>query len=138
MMPHAQRFTYGRLDPRRNNTESLPLLPITFELRGKSVSVSALIDSGSTVSVLPFRLGVELGAVWDEQPVAVQLAGNLAKSESRGLILNATIAPFAAIPLVFAWTQNEQVPVILGQVNFFSEFDVCLFGSKFAFEIRPK
>ena len=37
-----------------------------------------------------------------------------------------------------AWTRNNEVPVILGQVNFFMEYDVCFFRSRSAFEIRPK
>jgi hypothetical protein len=39
---------------------------------------------------------------------------------------------------VFAWTQATTVPLILGQVNFFMEFDVCFYRSRLQFAISPK
>ena len=30
------------------------------------------------------------------------------------------------------------IPIILGQLNFFMEFDVCFYGSQLAFELSPK
>ena len=38
--------------------------------------------------------------------------------------------------LAFAWTNSNDLPVILGQVNFFFEFDVCFLRSRLLFEIR--
>lgn len=35
-----------------------------------------------------------LGAVWEDQTVPIQLSGNLAQMESRGLVLSATVADF--------------------------------------------
>jgi hypothetical protein len=40
--------------------------------------------------------------------------------------------------LAFAWSQSDSVPVILGQMNFFLEFDVCFYRSQLEFEIRPR
>jgi len=53
-----------------------------------------------------------------------------------GLIVTATVARFPPVP--FAWTLEENVPLILGQVNFFLEFDVCFFRSQGIFEIHTK
>jgi len=39
---------------------------------------------------------------------------------------------------VFAWTRAENVPLILGQVNFFMEFDVCFYRSQLAFNLSPR
>ncbi|ETW98998.1 MAG: hypothetical protein ETSY1_16615 [Candidatus Entotheonella factor] len=66
------------------------------------------------------------------------MTGSLARLPSRGVILSGQVASFPSVDLAFAWTQAEDVPVILGQVNFFMEFDVCFFRSQLAFEINPK
>jgi len=66
------------------------------------------------------------------------LAGNLARFEARAVIVQAQVASFPPINLAFAWTQAANVPLILGQANFFFEFDVCFFRARSEFEIRPK
>jgi hypothetical protein len=45
--------------------------------------------------------------------------------EARGLVLSATVAEFPPVLLAFAWTQSSEAPLILGHMNFFTEFDVC-------------
>ena len=79
---------------------------------------------------------MELGLVWEQQAVPVRLTGNLAASEAQAVILKSTIGQFSPVRLAFAWTRSNEVPLILGQVNFFMEFDVCFFRSDMAFEIR--
>jgi hypothetical protein len=69
---------------------------------------------------------------------SVTLAGNLAKFDAKGIILSAAIDQFAPATLVFAWTKAENIPLLLGRINFFQEFDVCFYGSQLAFEIAPK
>ncbi len=137
-MPESLRFPYVEIDPAFGAASALPYLPLTLELEGKVVSVSGLVDSGAALSVLPYDVGMQLGAVWKEQTIPVQLAGNLADSDARAIIVTATIGQFSSVRLAFAWTRNNQVPVILGQVNFFMEFDVCLFRSKSVFEVKPR
>jgi len=66
------------------------------------------------------------------------LSGNLANQEARGVILIGIIEAFQAVQLVFAWTRNDDVPLILGQVNFFMTFDVCFFRTDALFEITQK
>ena len=78
------------------------------------------------------------GADWDKQTVPIQLTGNLANEEARGLLLSATVGKFPSVQLAFAWTKSNAVPVLLGQVNFFMEFDVCFFRSRLVFEVKPK
>ena len=67
----------------------------------------------------------------------MQLTGNLAESDARVLIVTGTVGEFAPVRLAFAWTQAKEVPLILGQVNFFLEFDVCFFRSQAVFEVKP-
>ncbi|MBE9101337.1 hypothetical protein IQ267_18010 [filamentous cyanobacterium LEGE 07170] len=57
----------------------------------------ALLDTGASVNVLPYEIGLQLGAVWEEQTVPIQLSGNLAQMEARGLVLSATIAEFSSV-----------------------------------------
>ena len=44
----------------------VPLLPLTLTATN-SVAVSALLDTGATVNVLPYSIGVELGFDWNRQ-----------------------------------------------------------------------
>ncbi|WP_223257274.1 hypothetical protein [Phormidesmis priestleyi] len=37
--------------------------------------------------------------------------------------------------LAFAWAQASQIPLILGQTNFFREFDVCFQRSRRTIEV---
>lgn len=137
-MRDPQRFPYVEIDPSLGSASTLPFAPITLKLGGNTASVSALVDSGAAFSVLPYDVGIQFGAVWEQQSVPVRLAGNLADSDARAILVTATIGEFAPVRLAFAWTRNNQVPIILGQINFFMEFDVCFFRSQSTFEIKPK
>jgi hypothetical protein len=98
----------------------------------------ALLDTGASVNVLPFEIGLQLGAVWEAQTVPIQLSGNLDRNEARGLVLSGTIAQFSPVLLAFAWTQSRDVPVILGHMNFFWEFNVCFYRHELVFEVQPR
>jgi hypothetical protein len=115
----------------------LPSIPLILGHRGHSVTVSGLLDTGATVNVLPYDIGRELGAVWEQQITHVRLTGNFAQFEARGLNVTATVNDFDPVPLIFAWTRKRDVPVILGQINFFLEFDACFFGAQGVLEISP-
>ncbi|AKV68500.1 hypothetical protein VL20_3497 [Microcystis panniformis FACHB-1757] len=39
------------------------------------------------------------------------------------------------VRLAFAWAKTSQIPLILGQTNFFREFDVCFQRSRCTIEI---
>jgi len=64
------------------------------------------------------------------------LPGNLGNSPAHPVL--AHVANFAPTRLAFAWTKIENAPLILGQTNFFMEFDVCFFRSQSVFKISPK
>jgi hypothetical protein len=53
-------------------------------------------------------------------------------------VIQAVIGRFAPVQLVFAWTKATEVPLILGQVNFFMEFDVCFYRSQLYFAVSLK
>lgn len=99
----------------------MPLLLLEFWVpEGQSIRAHGLLDTGATINVLPFTLGLRVGAVWEHQDRVIPLAGNLASQEARALLLEARIGDFAPVRLVFAWTRSDEVPLLLGQVNFFS------------------
>jgi hypothetical protein len=41
------------------------------------------------------------------------------------------------VRLAFAWARQSDLPVLLGQMNFFVAFDVCFFRSRSSFEVGP-
>ena len=138
MMPQAMQFPYRALNPAAGSAGLFPILPIQLALGPQTVSALGLVDSGALVNVLPYDLGLQLGFDWDKQTTQVQLTGNLAPCEARGVVVNRTVGSFPRVPLVFAWTKSNAVPLLLGQTNFLMEFDVCLFRSKGIFEVKPK
>jgi len=137
-MLNGQRFPFIERTNSAGLSSAMPYLPITLNNRDHSVEVMALLDTGASVNVLPYEVGLQLGAVWEDQTVPVQLSGNLAQMEARGLVLSATIANFPSVLLVFAWTKSREVPLILGHMNFFAEFDVCFYRADLAFELHPR
>ena len=133
----AQQFPFVARDAALGSASLAPMIPLTLQ-GPQTVAVSALLDTGAAVNVLPYSIGTQLGFFWDQQTTSVQLSGNLASVEARVVIVAATVAQFPPVRLAFAWAKQDSVPVILGQVNFFMEFDVCFFRSRSILEVRPR
>jgi hypothetical protein len=115
-----------------------PYLPLVLSNAGKSLPVDGVVDSGAAVSVLPYGVGLALGYDWDATPGSIQLTGNLAQVPARAITAQAVVGNFAPVRLAFAWAQSDRVPLILGRLNFFLEFDVCFFFAQNVFEVKPK
>lgn len=81
---------------------SLPRIPLVLRQSDRSVKTIGLVDSGATVNVLPYELGLQLGAVWDNRKAIIQLAGNLG---------NQPAMPFSAIVQIedFAPTATSHI-----------------------------
>jgi hypothetical protein len=137
-MTDAQRFPYKIIDSSLGMVDRMPYLPLTLVYNGHSLNVEGLLDTGASVNVLPYEIGTQLGFIWENETLSVMLAGNLARFEARAVVVDAQVSSFSTINLAFAWTQATNVPLILGQANFFFEFDVCFFRARSEFEIRPK
>jgi hypothetical protein len=132
------RFPYVTTAPSQSDLDSLPQLPLTLRYGQRRITELGLVDSGATVNVLPYRMGIQLGATWDEQKATIRLAGNLGNFLAMPLVVTAEVSDFAPVRLVFAWTQAGNVSLILGQMNFFMEFEVCFFRSQLTFDVKPK
>ena len=83
----------------------MPDLPITLRRKTHSVSAVGLVDSGASISVLPYSLGVELGFDWTKSGTTIQLAGTLSGVEARGIVAEATVGQLAPVRLAFAWAE---------------------------------
>ncbi|MBE8992692.1 hypothetical protein [Nostoc sp. LEGE 12450] len=137
MLDH-QRFLFTERTDSFGRVSTMPYLPMTLSNGNKSLEVVALLDTGASVNVLPYQIGLELGAVWEQQTVPIILSGNLAENEARGLVVSGKVANFSPILLAFAWTQSRDAPIILGHMNFFAEFNVCFYRHELAFEVCPR
>ena len=132
------RFKYSTSSPNQNEFDSLPRIPITLEKDNLSIEANGLVDSGATVNVLPYEIGIQLGGVWDNSKAIIQLAGNLSNQSAMPFSAMVKIGDFPVTRLVFAWVNRPSIPLILGQANFFLEFDLCFYRSRLEFEINPK
>ncbi|MEH2121609.1 aspartyl protease family protein [Nostoc sp.] len=137
-MVDTQKFPYKIIDSSLGMVDRVPYLPLTLSLDGQSLNTEGLLDTGASVNVLPYELGLQLGLIWEDETLSVILAGNLARFEARAVVVDAQVSSFPTINLAFAWTQAPNVPLILGQANFCFEFDVCFFRARSEFEVRPK
>lgn len=132
------RFKYSTTSANQNEFDSLPRIPMVLRRGDRSTEAIGLVDSGATVNVLPYELGLELGVIWDERKAIIQLAGNLSNQSAMPFSATIEIGNFAPTELVFAWVRSLDIPLILGQTNFFLEFDVCFYRSISEFEVKPK
>ncbi len=132
------RLKYSTTSPAQNEFDSLPRLPLLLRRENMEIEAVGLVDSGATVNVLPYELGLGLGETWDDRRAIIQLAGNLSSQPAIPVSAIAQIGEFPPVELLFAWVKRSNIPLILGQTNFFLEFDVCFYRSKMEFEVKPK
>lgn len=97
----AKQFPYIARDPAFGSASLAPMMPITLQAT-QGLALSALLDTGATVSVLPYGIGSQLGFIWDQQTTTVQLSGNLASVDARVVLVTATVAQFPPVRLAFA------------------------------------
>jgi hypothetical protein len=137
-MVDAQKFPYKIIDISLGMVDRMPYLPLVLSHNAQSLNAEGLLDTGASVNVLPYEVGLQLGLIWEDETLSVLLAGNLARFEARAVVVNAQVSSFPTVNLAFAWTQATEVPLILGQANFFFEFEVCFWRARSEFEVRPK
>jgi hypothetical protein len=54
------RFKYSTTDPSQNEFDSLPRLPLILRKGDQIIEVLGLVDSGATINVLPYEIGLQL------------------------------------------------------------------------------
>jgi len=135
-MSVVEQFPYCDRNPSSGGLDLMPDLPIVLRHQTRSLSGVGLVDSGASISVLPYSLGVQLGFDWNTQKARIILGGTLAHVDARGILVEATVGQLSQVRLALAWANSDQVPFLLGQFNFFKAFDVCFFLTRRVFEIR--
>ncbi len=117
----------------------LPLIEIALYHERRKKTVSALVDSGAAMSVLPYDTGLELGLVWDKQTVPVDVGGVLKNTPAYGVLLQGEIPPLPPVTLAFAWVHrtSDEIRTILGQMNFFQHYKITFEAYHEIFEITP-
>ncbi len=133
----ARQFAYL---PHPRFPGGMPCLDLNLSHQERIVSVSALVDSGAALNILPFDIGLELGLVWETQTFPINLEGTLTGTHAYAVILYAELTTFPVIELAFAWVNKPrpEIRVLLGQVNFFQEFNMYFYGHQQTFEITPR
>lgn len=135
-MSVVEQFLYCDRNPTAPGLDLMPDLPILLRHQSHVLSGVGLVDSGASISVLPYSLGVQLGFDWPSQKVPITLAGTLAHVEARGIVVEAEVGKLPPVRLAFAWANSDQVPFLLGEFNFFQAFDISFFRARGVFEIR--
>ena len=88
-------------------------------LDGEKVYFNEPLDHDLTVEAMQ--------KLWDDAQAHIRLAGSLGERPAMPLVVTAEIEGVGPARLAFAWIKNPNAPLILGQTNFFMEFDVCFF-----------
>ena len=78
------RFAYTGTAASRAEGNLLAYLPITLRHETHVLTVEGLLDTGSTVNMLPYPLGLQLGFVWDQQTTRVYLDRESCETASAG------------------------------------------------------
>jgi hypothetical protein len=82
-MLDSERYPYVSTEPALGEAGFRPSLPLTLSHQQSSVTALGLLDTGATVNVLPYLLGIELGYKWEKQTTELNLTGNLAQFKAR-------------------------------------------------------
>lgn len=140
------RFHYNDAPGLTGAPEGLPFIELTLYYIGndprlrKTLTVPALVDSGSTVNALPRDVGERFGLNWQESRGILKPGGMVYGHDSLSLKLWAKVPGLKPRELGFAWSElpSTQLRVLLGQVNFFDEFFVDFRKPRGYFEIVLK
>ena len=116
----------------------MPMLPIRLANGPTVIDEIGLVDTGSVVNLLPYDLGVRLGFDWRAVGPSLPLGGNVGRHLAKAVVVTGTVGHYPPVSLAFCWSQSPDARLLLGQVNFLAEFDVCFFRSRGVFELQPR
>jgi hypothetical protein len=132
------RFRYSTTHRSQQVSDALPRVEMDLTANGLTTRVLGLVDSGSTINVMPYQTGLDLGYVWDDRRATVGMSGNLSAVKAAPVSAIGKLADFEEVTLIFAWVRTNDVPMIFGQTNFFVEFEVHFYRAQYEFEILPR
>lgn len=99
-------FSYQKIDA----FSMMPIIPLRLEHGVSEINTEALIDSGASVNVMPYQIGLD----WNACPVGTSLAGNLSAKETRLVVVQAFIADLSKVKLGFVWVKSDHSRLLLG------------------------
>jgi hypothetical protein len=108
------KFPFISVNPALGEAGFRPILPIALTNSDRVVMAEGLLDTGAMINVLPYEIGLELGSIWNEQNVPLDLVGNLAQYEARAVFVQAIVGQLEPVRLVLAWTKATGIPLLLG------------------------
>jgi len=129
-MAELLSFPYIRSTEYVDDQVVRPFIPVSIKYREKSIDTMAMLDSGADTSILPHAVGLALGADWSRQPDLWHLEGFGGELETKKLVFDLVIGNWHPLRIRFGWTNNNDVPVLLGQLNFFHVVDICFYRSR--------
>ncbi|TGN99726.1 hypothetical protein PN36_34790, partial [Candidatus Thiomargarita nelsonii] len=59
-MSEVERFAFPQTDNQLGMASSLPYLPLTLNYQNRELTVSGLLDTGATINVMPYQIGLQL------------------------------------------------------------------------------
>lgn len=130
----SHRFSYT---PVPGFPDGMPFVEMKIFHNNRMAPVLALVDSGSALNVLPFDVGKALGFKWAKQTYSLDVGGVLKDAKAYAVLVQGEIASFPSKDLAFAWVDkpSRDIPILLGQVNFFQVFDVYFYGKQQSFDV---
>jgi len=138
-MNRKARFPYVTASGTASGKSELqPYLPICLFGRGMPIEAYGLVDSVRRQTFCPYGVGVNLGLNWSKGISCGPIKGAFACDQSRAANVLCKVGQFKSVNLIFAWVDSDDVPLILGQTDFFLFYNVCFFASEKAFEITLK
>ena len=60
------RINYTAVDSTQGSARLLPYATVLLKATGSHCDVTALVDSGAALNVLPYKVGLHLGLDWNE------------------------------------------------------------------------
>jgi hypothetical protein len=105
----------------------MPIIPVRFlGDDNKAIEELALLDTGAAVSVLPYKMGLALKQDWNNPKLyEARLGGVFRNLTGKFVKASLQIGSLEPREVAFMWMESEDVPLILGNGNFFQVFDVC-------------
>ena len=136
----VMRLKYSAFAPPSGLEPNLPFAPLTLSFEGRVWTGQALLDTGSSLNVLPYEIGAALGLDWQAQTYPLPIGSWLRGLQAFGVVLTGQIEPFAPVTLLFGWIapSPQRIPLILGQANFFHLFDLLVSGDRQECLLAPK
>lgn len=129
-MPEKLTFPYNVWNDYVPDQMLRPFIPVRLGYDDNEIQTLALLDSGADINVLPYQLGLELGLDWDAAGDFTGLQGLGGGMVSKKSVADLYVGSWPGIRQIFAWARNDEIPVILGQWNFFQEVIVCFHKSR--------